>query len=300
MTDESSLQPQADSRLLGTLWAYLSSLRSFVAYAQVFVRMLDDALERQHCTPDTASLCEGLAHHIQCTSESCSLALSWLNMPPIQPQYTTSRNRLQLKPKDLIGIPWLVAFALQADGWWLRSEITWCKRAPMPESVKDRPTCATEKIFLLSRSQQYYYDADAVREPYLEESLARYQYRLQSTAPGAWKPGGDVGRREREANVRLPNPNGRNMRNYWLLCPEPFSGAPFATFPSEIPRRAILAGSKGGDTVLDPFLGSGTSGVVAVQLGRSFVGIELNPDYLEMAQVRIETARQQLRLPLEG
>jgi len=170
----------------------------------------------------------------------------------------------------------------------------------MPESVKDRPTCATEKIFLLSRSQQYYYDADAVREPYLEESLARYQYRLQSTAPGAWKPGGDVGRREREANVRLPNPNGRNMRNYWLLCPEPFSGAPFATFPSEIPRRAILAGSKGGDTVLDPFLGSGTSGVVAVQLGRSFVGIELNPDYLEMAQVRIETARQQLRLPLEG
>lgn len=137
-----------------------------------------------------------------------------------------------LKPKDLVGIPWLVAFALRDDGWYLRSEITWCKKAPMPESVKDRPTHATEKIFLLTKSPNYYYDQEAVRE----ESSGSYNgssFTKGKTA--AVKP--NVGQGER---IERP---GRNMWNYWLLGPEPFPEAHFAVFPTEIPRRAILAGT---------------------------------------------------------
>jgi DNA modification methylase len=148
-----------------------------------------------------------------------------------------------LKPKDLCGIPWRVAFALQEDGWWLRSEITWCKKAPMPESVTDRPTSATEKIFLLTKSARYFYDAQAVAE--------------QATATDIGATGIPFG------GVKYPNGNQhvngaasgiysgneyvstgtRNQRNFWLLGPEPYAEAHFATFPTEIPRRAILAGT---------------------------------------------------------
>lgn len=177
-----------------------------------------------------------------------------------------------LKPKDLIGIPWRVAFALQDDGWWLRSAITWCKRACMPESVTDRPTSATEMIFLLAKASAYYYDADAVKEPMVEGSADRYAYAFGGPKNEALHNGDSrtavVGKRDLTT--------GRNQRNFWLLGPEPYPGAHYATFPTEIPRRAILAGSKHGDTILDPFLGSGTSLLVARQLGRRGIGIELN------------------------
>ena len=150
------------------------------------------------------------------------------------------------KPKDLIGIPWMLALALRGDGWYLRSNIRWCKLAPVPESVTDRPTSAVEDIFLLSKSKHYQYDAEAVRD-------------------------GD-----------------HNLWNYWLLGPERTKTAHTAAYPSELPRRCILAGSRKGDTVLDPFLGSGTTALVADRLERDAIGIELNPTYAEMARRRIE------------
>jgi DNA modification methylase len=187
------------------------------------------------------------------------------------------------KPKDLIGIPWLVAFALRVDGWWLRSDIIWAKTSPMPESVTDRPTNAHEHIFLLSKSRRYYYDADAVKEPdvaghksgngYARVDTKNVGFRLSYGERGSteqWEPG-----------------NGRNMRNVWHLGPEPYADAHFATFITEIPRRAIIAGSPEGGTVLDCFGGAGTTGLVADRMGRNAVLIELNPEYSEMARRRI-------------
>jgi hypothetical protein len=140
-----------------------------------------------------------------------------------------------MKPKDLIGIPWLTAFALRADGWYLRSAITWCKRASMPESVTDRPTSATEMVFLLSKQPRYYYDADAIREP--------AQQRIVTDTPMRRVPEVNNNRHGGGNDGLGANPAGRNARNYWLLGPEPFPLAHFAVFPSEIPRRAIRAGT---------------------------------------------------------
>jgi DNA modification methylase len=153
----------------------------------------------------------------------------------------TKQPAPNLKEKDLCMIPARVALALQADGWWIRSEITWCKRAPMPESVTDRPTSATEKIYLLTKSAKYFYDADAVREPYNESSLGRYAYQFGLGPAAAVAKSPAVG--DGTAHSTAPNPAGRNMWSYWLLSPEPFPAAHFATFPTEIPRRAILAGT---------------------------------------------------------
>jgi site-specific DNA-methyltransferase (cytosine-N4-specific) len=152
-----------------------------------------------------------------------------------------------LKPKDLVGIPWRVAFALQQAGWYLRSDIVWEKPNCMPESVKDRPTRCHEYIFLFSKSLKYYYDADGVR-----------------------------------------GPGGRNQRTVWSIPTEPFTGAHFATFPPKLIEPCIWAGSAPGDWVLDPFLGSGTVGVVCEQHGRQYVGIELNPEYVRIAVNRIK------------
>jgi DNA modification methylase len=188
-----------------------------------------------------------------------------------------------MKPKDLVGIPWMVALALKADGWWLRSEITWCKKACMPESVTDRPTSATEKIFLLTKSDRYYYDADAVKEravTFDNSNRDRDGSKLNNT-PGRTKSGG----------LKTNQYENRNMRNFWLLGPEPCRDAHFAVCPSEIPRRAILAGSKPGDVILDPFGGSGTTGKVALELGRRAVLIELNPEYAKLCDERCTTTR---------
>lgn len=252
----------------------------------------------------------------------------WLNLGDC---YWKGAKHPTLKPKDLLGIPWAVAFALREDGWWLRSAITWAKRAPVPESIRDRPTSATEMIFLMAKGRRYFYDAEAVKEPSAQREGAK-----------------------------------RNMRNFWLLGPEPFPGAHFATFPTEIPRRAVLAGTseKGccprcrspwervigrrkhpkrdvaaqrketaartgrrdgytfgpsgmldttytvgwqptcdcglaetvSCTVLDPFCGSGTTLLVASCLGRSALGIELNAEYARLAEQRI----QQGKAPFAG
>jgi DNA modification methylase len=193
-----------------------------------------------------------------------------------------------LKPKDLIGIPWRVAFALQADGWWLRSDIVWFKPNPMPESVLDRPTRAHEFVFLMAKSDRYFYDNDAIREPYNEGSLSRYDSPMQGVAPNARQPHGDIDRREREKGIKQPNPLGRNRRSVWPIASHPFSEAHFATFPPALIEPCIKAGCPAGGTVLDPFGGAGTTGLVADRLGRDAILIELNPDYAAMAERRIK------------
>jgi len=156
-----------------------------------------------------------------------------------------------LKDRDLMGLPWRVVFALQADGWILRSKITWIKKTAMPESVKNRPTNATEELFLLSKSPTYFYDPNGVREP-----------------------------------------SGANLRNYWILGPDPSGNGHPAAFPRELARRCILLGSRVGDTVLDPFGGSGTTGLAASELGRKAILIELNPTYAQMGKERTRYGTQ--------
>jgi DNA modification methylase len=184
---------------------------------------------------------------------------------------------LGLKPKDLCGIPWRVAFALQADGWWLRSDIIWSKPNPMPESVTDRPTRAHEYLFLLAKSERYYYDADAIKEP------------------SAGVTGGGFSRKYAEAQpahgamqLERPTDNGtRNRRSVWIIATQPFPGAHFATFPEALVEPCILAGCPEGGTAFDPLCGSGTAGVVALRRGRNFIGIDAKPEYCEMARRRI-------------
>jgi DNA modification methylase len=194
-----------------------------------------------------------------------------------------------LKPKDLVGIPWRVAFALQADGWWLRQDIIWHKPNPMPESVRDRCTKAHEYVFLLTKSERYFYDAEVLREPY---------------ADGVGKdrlacPKASVGRGGNEAN-RLRSEfyknGGRNRRSVWTVTTKPYSGAHFATMPPDLVEPCILAGCPEGGTVLDPFAGSGTTLAVAAELGRSGIGCELNPEYIELAEQRI--AKSKAKIPL--
>jgi len=211
-----------------------------------------------------------------------------------------------LKPKDLVGQPWRLALALQASGWWLRSEIIWHKPTCMPESIKDRPTKAHETIFLLAKSQAYYYDADAIREPVTGGAHPRGcgVNRKAQKVPGGWDtaPGthGTIhrgGRSEPEYRPRQ-NPsfssavNGlvemRNKRTVWTIPAARFPEAHFATFPPALVEPCIKAGCTHGGVVLDPFCGSGTTGLVARRLGRQFVGIELSPKYCRMAAARIE------------
>jgi site-specific DNA-methyltransferase (adenine-specific) len=257
-----------------------------------------------------------------------------------------------LKPKDLVGIPWRVAFALQADGWWLRSDIIWAKPNPMPESVTDRPTKAHEQVFLLTKSGStllwrhrdgrwtrerpapeyrwrdretgaeqeidpgdrkrfvrvnlwkgfdYFYDADAVREKQQDTSCERYAYGYKPTErippgqiPNTIKKhgNGDVPRHRDSAGFHsrwdnADNPAGRNRRSVWTISTKSFAGAHFAVMPWDLVEPCVLAGSRPGDLVLDPFAGAGTVGMVARRHGRSFIGIELNSGYAAMARERI-------------
>jgi DNA modification methylase len=197
-----------------------------------------------------------------------------------------------LKPKDLMGVPWRLAFALQADGWYLRSDIIWHKPNPMPESVTDRPTKSHEYLFLLTKSQKYYYDQEAVREKMKEESAERYKYSF-----GGKKNEHLLLTDNQTAVVgdRTPT-NGRNLRTVWTIATQPFPEAHFATFPKKLVEPCILAGSPVGGTVLDPFSGSGTTGLVAYEHGREFIGIELSPEYVKMAERRLGKATEQGRL----
>lgn len=220
-----------------------------------------------------------------------------------------------LKAKDLVGIPWRVAFALQDLGWWLRSEIIWAKPNPMPSSVKDRPTVAHETIFLPSKSARYYYDHEAVREASQSKSIqserslsfarevaeparpgqgySQHRDSRKVKVPDGWDRGaGPHGTIHREGRTKaeyqkveiLP---GRNLRSVWTIPTHPFPAAHFATFPPALVEPCIKAGCPVGGVVLDPFFGSGTTGVVAKQLGRDFVGIELNPEYVAIARKRL-------------
>jgi DNA modification methylase len=197
-----------------------------------------------------------------------------------------------LKPKDLVGIPWRVAFALQADGWYLRSDIIWSKPNPMPESVTDRPTKAHEYLFLLSKAARYYFDADAVREPLGEQSLSRMEgHQPPSVFRNAAKRGtpGVYHTNETQPSAEgaiAANPAGRNLRTVWTIATEPYPGAHFATFPRKLVEPCVKAGCPEGGTVLDPFAGSGTTLLVAQTLGRRGVGIDLNPEYLRQALER--------------
>lgn len=186
------------------------------------------------------------------------------------------------KPKDLIGIPWRVAFALQADGWYLRSDIIWAKPNPMPESVTDRPTKAHEYVFLLSKSARYFYDAQAIAEPIAPATIRD----KRSNADGLRRLRGFPGQAS-NGGTRLGSRDTSNRRSVWTINTKPYKGAHFATFPPALVEPCIRAGSAPGDTVLDPFSGSGTTAAVAVGNGRRAIGIELNPAYQDLARQRI-------------
>lgn len=190
-----------------------------------------------------------------------------------------------LKPKDLIGIPWRVAFALQADGWYLRQDIIWHKPNPMPESVRDRCTKAHEYVFLLSKGPRYYFDSEAIKEPVAESSVARLaQPTLAQQAGSARVPGKTNGNMKAVGNGET-----RNRRSVWTVTTKPFKGAHFATFPPDLIEPCILAGCPVGGTVLDPFGGSGTTAGVALKHGRNAILCELNPDYAALVKARVDS-----------
>ncbi len=188
-----------------------------------------------------------------------------------------------VKPKSLILIPERFAIGMADRGWIVRSQIVWAKKSAMPESVRDRPTSAWEPIWMFTKSPRYYWDQDAVREPLAESSVARLAQPYNQAASGYRAVNGAP---DGDRSHLLER--GANIRNVWHLGPEPSRDAHFASYPTEIPRRCILAATRKGDTVLDPFLGSGTTALVADRLERNAIGIELSPQYVAMARRRIE------------
>lgn len=212
----------------------------------------------------------------------------------------------ECKRKDLFGIPWLLAFALRADGWYLRQDIIWYKPNCMPESCRDRCTKSHEYIFLLSKSPKYYFDYEAIKEPAVgfnnepvagSKGTARPNSRIRKGNAKTFRGGGVyTGNKsfnnsivnERESHGNCDNETGlRNKRSVWSVATKGYKGAHFATFPPELIKPCILAGAPVGGTVLDPFFGSGTTGEVALKEGRDFIGIELNPEYCELAKTRL-------------
>lgn len=212
-----------------------------------------------------------------------------------------------LKNKDMCGIPWRLALALQAGGWWLRSDIIWAKPNPMPESVTDRPTKSHEYLFLLTKAERYFYDAAAIREPaagsndhdltgpgYAAPGQSAHTGTRKAKVPGGWDTGAGAhgtihrdGRTSAEYQVVETLP-GRNARSVWSIATEPCPEAHFATFPQSLVTRCIKAGCPAGGVVLDPFMGSGTVALVAKKLGRHFIGVELNADYIRIAEKRLQ------------
>ena len=224
-----------------------------------------------------------------------------------------------MKPKDLIGIPWMLAFALRADGWYLRQDIIWHKTNAMPESVRDRCTKSHEYIFLLSKSPRYYFDAEAISEPIAGSSTKRYLQNIEAQKGSDRQPGKTNGKmkaalprfgggkygfdkskesRTKSGELYVPTLR-RNKRDVWAIGTGGFKGAHFAVFPERLVEPCILAGCPEGGTVLDPFAGSGTTGAVAKRLWRNFVGVEINPEYCKLAMDRIfktEREYQQMKL----
>jgi len=202
-----------------------------------------------------------------------------------------------LKPKDLIGIPWMVALALRADGWYLRCDIIWAKKNCMPESVTDRPTKAHEYIFLLSKSEKYFYDAEAIKEAITESSIAR-------VAQNDGRPVLNTDRKRDSTQAEqtldiaamVPADGRRNKRSVWNVALKPFNEAHFATFPPDLISPCVLAGAPRGGVVLDPFMGAGTTALVAATHDRQYIGCELNPEYKSIADARVanESAQEKM------
>lgn len=193
-------------------------------------------------------------------------------------------SAIGLKHKDLIGIPWMLAFALRADGWYLRQDIIWHKPNPMPESVRDRCTKAHEYLFLLSKSERYFFDSEAMKEPAVSEKPAGNKtHKYVGT--------GDPKNATKEGLVKLSGVKWevRNRRSVWTVATRPYKGAHFATFPPALIEPCILAGSRPGDIVLDPFMGSGTTAYVSKMNGRQYLGCELNPEYQALQNERIDS-----------
>lgn len=195
-----------------------------------------------------------------------------------------------LKEKDLIGIPWMLAFALRADGWYLRQEIIWHKPNPMPESVRDRCTKSHEQIFLLSKSQRYYFDIDAMKEPAVGGQTGKAaSFKRQGSKREKTIPGQGYGTHRPDREDVAYNGEMRNRRSVWSVATKPYKGAHFATFPPALIEPCILAGCPEGGTVLDPFGGSGTTAGVAMAHGRNAILCELNPEFGALVPGRVES-----------
>ena len=227
----------------------------------------------------------GAQGHRESSTNDDRVSRNQIKNHPKRASQTGSIRQEGLKPKDLIGIPWRVAFALQADGWYLRQDIIWHKPNPMPESVRDRCTKAHEYIFMLAKSPKYYYDHKAIREPSVDPKASAKRYEKPFTS-----------NRIDEATGHLStlNPDGlrqfdgmRNKRDVWTVTSKPLREAHFATFPPDLIEPCVLAGCPEGGTVLDPFFGAGTTGLVAQRHGRRCIGVELNPDYVAIAKKRL-------------
>ena len=213
----------------------------------------------------------------------------WLNLGDTY----AGRGEEEIKPKDLIGIPWMAAFALRDDGWYLRNDIIWMKENPMPESVKDRCTRCHEHIFLFSKSKQYFFDYKAISEPVTESTKER----LKRGIAGSNKYGAPIPGQPKVQTINLPRGRGtisdgdinplRSKRDVWIVNTVPFKGGHYAAYPPKLVESCILAGCPVGGVVLDPFMGSGTTGMVAKQLDRHYVGIEINPEFAALAEARI-------------
>lgn len=228
----------------------------------------------------------------------------------IQQSHNPSRGRYDrkkklmegnLKPKDLIGIPWMVAFALRADGWYLRSDIIWHKPNPMPESVKDRPTKSHEYIFLMSKSSKYYYDAEAIKEPVVcpesntPEDIQRAMNRRRFTDPKNKQKYDD----DKCATDYPIGESKKNKRDVWTVANQPCRAAHFATFPPKLIEPCIVAGCPKDGIVLDPFMGSGTTAKVALENQRNFTGFELNPEYIEIEKELLRKLKNSLMFQLK-
>lgn len=192
----------------------------------------------------------------------------------------------ECKPKDLIGIPWMLAFALRADGWFLRQDIIWSKPNPMPESVTDRCTKSHEYVFMLSRSSRYFYDADAIKEPAISTDIKKFTDGGTDKQRGHSRRHAGFNGRYAERLASSGAPEFRNRRSVWSVATNPYPEAHFATYPPELIRPCILAGCPVGGVTLDPFAGSGTTGEVANKFGRKALLIELNPEYCELIMKR--------------
>lgn len=272
MMPESLPQPLDRSPQSDSFSAFRQSLHSFLLDVPAFAHTLDVANKTPDCMSGIASLGVQLECHSRYITTASQLVLAWLNTPQVQPHYTTSK----LKPKDLIGIPWRVAFAMQEYGWILRSDCIWAKDNPMPESVRDRPTRSHEYVFLLTKQPRYYYDADAIAEPAVSN---------HASGNGFARPQ-QISRGGRGSADQWQPTAWRNRRSVWRVNTQSTPHAHFATMPEKLAELCILAGSRAGDTVLDPFAGSGTTGRVAIRHGRAAVLCELNPDYVAIQSQR--------------